>query len=271
MQDLRKLGCRWFVLISCLIIVASLGVGSASANPNQNQRSPDSVFGQLFTGSPCDNYGSVGCTQTGAKCNLNWHSYFTYTTDSITMTAGNDCRTVNTYASCQMTLGEGGVTQISFDFDVSDACHGAEGTAWLAFWIYRIPWNNWVEVDFIESKYGPSTGLNTNFAGKGDQVIIFDGSQGQSWKGSITAKFSGTGNAVDVQVSNSVNSNVGSITLTANTEYFFVMDTAPGSTASDCTISVSNVQAVGSVASRSNPDNCVGLKITPTFEAESAP
>ena len=271
MHSLRTLGRRTFVLAVCLLLGASLGVGPASAQPNQNQSSSGPVFGQMFTGSPCNNYGAVGCTQTGAKCNLNWQSYFTYTSDSISMTAGNDdCRTVNTYDACQMTLGDGGVTQISFDFDVSDACHGSDGTAWLAFWVYSIPWTNTVEVDFIESKFGPSSGLNTNFAGTGLQVVIYDGSPGQSWTGSITANFAGSGSAVTAMVNNSVNDNVGVATLTRSTGYFFVLDTAAGTTATDCTITVSNVQAVGSVASSTNPDNCAGLSITPTAAAKAA-
>lgn len=174
------------------------------------------------------------------------------------MTAGDDCRTVNTHDKCLFNLGDGGVTQITFDFAVADSCHGSDGTEWLAFWMYRDPWQNTVEVDFIESKFGPSEGLNTNFAGTGNQVVIFDAGT-SNWTGSITANFSGTGDAVQAMVSNSVNSNVGTATLAASDGYFFVMDTATGSTATDCTITVSNLSAQGNVASSSNPDNCAGL------------
>ncbi len=165
----------------------------------------------------------------------------------MTMTAGGDCRTVNSYDKCNFTLGDGGITQITFDFTVADSCHGADGTEWLAFWTYSNPWQSTVEVDFIESKFGPSAGLNTNFDSNGTQVIIFD-AKTTGWAGSITAKFSGTGDAVNVQVSNSVNGNVGTTTLVRDSNYFFVMDTATGTTASDCSFTISNLEAQGTVA-----------------------
>jgi len=216
-------------------------------------------FGQLFTGSPQGQDGEAGCQGT---YNGNWQSYFTSIANSISMTAGNDCRTVNTHTnnSCVFNLGSGGVTQISFDFAVSDGCHAAAPADWLAFWIYSEPWNSSVEVDFIESLNGPGTGLNSNFAGNGHQVVIFPGGASPpSWAGSITANFSGTGNAVNVQVSNSVNSNVATSTLARSTGYFFVMDTTP-TTAGACTITVSNLSAVGTVPA----GNCAGLSIAPS-------
>ena len=166
------------------------------------------------------------------------------------MVAGTDCRTVSTADKCTFNLGEGGVTQISFDFDICNSCHEAEtGTAWLAFWIYNKPWVITQEVDFIESKYGPcSGGLNTNFAGalEATEVEIFNGSE--AWTGSIVATFTHSGtNEVDVQVTNSNNSNVGKATLTSRDGYFFVLDTAMGTTATDCKITVSNVVITGTV------------------------
>ncbi|TSE05589.1 ricin-type beta-trefoil lectin domain protein [Aquimarina algiphila] len=206
-------------------------------------------FGYFFTVSPCHDNGSEGCIQKGGICNTDWQSYFSYTEDSISMIAGTDCRTVSTADKLLFNLGEGGVTKITFDFDVCKSCHeAATGTAWLAFWIYNKPWQQTQEVDFIESKYGPSTGLNTNFAGASGahQVEIFNDSE--SWKGSITAVFTNSGtNDVKVEVSNSNNASIGKATLTSRNDYFFVLDTAMGTTAKDCTINISNVVITGTV------------------------
>jgi hypothetical protein len=217
------------------------------------------TFGQLFTGSPYGQDGEAGCQGT---YNGNWQSYFTTTANSISVAAGNDCRTVNTHTnnSCVFNVGTGGVTQVNFDFAVSDGCHASQPADWLAFWIYSEPWNSLVEVDFIESTFGPGTGLNSNFAGNGNQVVILPGGAAPpSWNGSVNAKFSGTGGAVNVSVSNSVNSTVATSTLTRSTGYFFVMDTTP-TTASGCSITVSNLRVAGAVPA----GQCVGLNITPS-------
>jgi len=217
-------------------------------------------FSQLFAGSPCGDYGTVGCTEqpTQPMCNPDWTTYFTTTENSITMTAGDDCRTVNTHDRCLFTVGDRGITQIRFDFTVADSCHGAEGTEWLAFWMYRKPWQKTVEVDFIESKYGPGPGLSTNLAGSGHQVVTFD-PETSPWTGSIEATFSGTGDAVEVKVGNSHDSEVATATLAADDGYFFVLDTATGANVADCTITISNLEAKGTVASETIPGNCAGL------------
>lgn len=235
-----------------------MGSGCAHAAPGavKGKLVSSPPFGNLFTGSPDGQDGEAGCTGT---YNGNWKSYFTVTANSISIIAGNDCRTVNTNTnnSCVFNVGTGGVTQISFDYAVSDACHASQPADWLAFWIYSEPWKNTVEVDFIESTNGPGTGLNSNFAGQGHQVVIFAGGAAPpSWSGSITANFSGTGSAVNVTVSNSTNSNVASSMLTRSTGYFFVMDTTP-TTATACTITVSNLSLVGTVPS----NQCAGIPI----------
>lgn len=256
---------RWLLLDLCFLVICGILFGGAAAGAGGTAGAEDvadssgASFGQLFTGSACPaGYGVLGCTQqpTDPSCNPNWNTYFSTTPSSITMTAGsNDCRTVNTYDQCLFNLGTGGITEISFDFTVADSCHGASGTEWLAFWMYHVPWTNQVEVDFIESKYGPGAGLNTNFAGVGTQVIIFNaGTTG--WKGSITATFtSGAGGTVNASVSNSVNKNVGTTTLSTGAGYFFVMDTAGGSTATDCSFTISNLTAKGTVPA----GTCAGL------------
>ena len=254
---------RWtrvFLTLACLLAASFLlncsangpsgsGYGGSPPGTIEDIASADASFGDLFTGSPCNppGLGMVGCTQKGYPCNPNWNDYFSTTSTSISMATGGvqDCRTVNTHDQCNFSVGDGGVTQISFDFSVEDSCHGSDGTEWLAFWIYSDPWASTLEVDFIESKFGPSAGLNTNFAGNGHQVVIYDaGTTG--WSGSVTAKFSGSGNDVSVSVSNSVNSNVGTSTLTGSDGYFFVMDTAAGST-DDCSFTISNLQMEGTV------------------------
>ncbi|PHR34385.1 MAG: hypothetical protein COA38_03735 [Fluviicola sp.] len=208
-------------------------------------------FGGLFTASQCGENGTAGCIQSGGTCNTDAASYFSYNDTSMTMIVGNDCRTVSTADEAMFSLGDGGVTQISFDFEISDNCHAPEtGIAWLAFWIYSKPWKNTLEVDFIESKFGPSNGLNTNFAGAPGthQVQIFDTEA--SWKGSIVAKFTTNGNSVNVEVTNSNNSNVAKATLSGKDGYFFVMDTATGSTAEGGTFTISNLSVEGKFAVR---------------------
>jgi len=206
-------------------------------------------FGQLFQASPCGDNGTVGCIQSGGKCNTDAQSYFSHTDTSMTMIVGDDCRTVSTADSSVFSLGDGGVTKISFDFDISDNCHAPDtGTAWLAFWIYSKPWANTLEVDFIESKKGPSNGLNTNFAGapNTNQVQIFDVKA--SWKGSVAATFTTNGTGIAVEVTNSNNSNIGTATLSGKDDFFFVMDTATGSTAEGGTFTVSNLAIEGPFA-----------------------
>ena len=253
----------WALLLFATCFV--MGAGGAHAAPDAVKSAllPSPSFGQLFTGSPQGKDGEAGCTGT---YNGNWTSYFTSTATSISIVAGNDCRTVNTNTSnsCVFNVGTGGVTQISFDYAVSDTCHANQPADWLAFWIYSEPWNNTVEADFIESTNGPGTGLNSNFAGKGNQVVIFAGGAAPpSWSGSIVASFSGMGSAVSVEVSNSTNTNVATSTLTRSTGYFFVMDTTP-TTANGCTITVSNLSVVGTVPS----NQCAGLTITPSKKAK---
>jgi hypothetical protein len=214
------------------------------------------VFG-LFDCSPCDpppgDYGVAGCTtqQNPGTCNSNCQSYTTSVTNGIQMTAGNDCHTVNSHEACTFNIGDGGVTQIDFDFSVTDACHQTvDTTEWLSFWIYSRPWSNTVEADFIESLYGPggkNGALNANFAGNGQQVIIFPNSN-PSWSGHITAKFSGSGNNVTATTTNSQNSQIASSTLTGNAGYFFVMDTALGSGGNTaCSFTITNLKMQGTV------------------------
>lgn len=224
-------------------------------------------FGSLFTCSPEHLGGSEGCLSSGNNCttlqpggyNGDCQSYFTYDNRSMTMKAGDDCRTVNTGTNneCTFTLGNNGVTEITFDFSISNACHDASGTNWLSFWIYSEPWNSNVEVDFIEGCNGPNAGgLNSNFAGNGSQVGIYTKSD-DNWKGTITAKFSGTGNNIVANVTNSVNGRTATSTLQRSSGYFFILDTAP-TTASGCSIEISNLKINGTVSS----GQCTGLIAT---------
>lgn len=99
--------------------------------------------------------------------------------------------------------------------------------------------------------YGPggkNGALNANFAGNGQQVIIFPNSN-PSWSGHITAKFSGSGDNVTATTTNSKNSRVASSTLTGSTGYFFVMDTALGSGGNTaCSFTITNLKMQGTVA-----------------------
>ena len=243
-------------------IIFFLFILVVSGNDIVAQESTGQTFGQLFVGSPWNKDGEGGCNATGGSYNGHWKSYFTYDSTSITLTAGNDCRTVNTATCncCIFDVGDSAITQISFDFEISDSCHTSEETDWLAFWMYSNPWTGTAEVDFIESKYGPGSGLNSNFDGNGRQVVIFESTDTVKWKGSIVANFSGSGNSVTVSVSNSVNSNIATSTLSRDSGYFFVLDTSP-TTASGCTVTISNVMAKGKISRENYPENCDGLKI----------
>lgn len=247
------------------IAVLGLAIGSLSAcaggdESSNSEKIAAPTFPELFTGSPDGADGEAGCSGT---YNGDWQSYTSTTANSITMTAGNDCRTINTKTnnSCVFDLGTGGVTQISFDFSVSDQCHEtADTTDWLAFWIYtEAPpgkWASTAEVDFIESLNGPSKGLNSNFAGNPTQVSIFPAGITSPWSGSITATFSGTGSATSVKVSNSINpANPATGTLSYSNDYFFVMDTTP-TMVSSCTVTVSNLKMQGDLGDASN---CAGV------------
>ena len=105
---------------------------------------------QLFTGSANGQDGSEGCIQTGAPYNGNWQDYFTAGEDSISITAGDDARTVSTDNNLNFNLGTGGVTQITFDFEITNYMNTNGLVTWLAFWIYSNPWSSSAEVDFVD-------------------------------------------------------------------------------------------------------------------------
>lgn len=235
--------------------------------PEVEEVAPGTSFGSLFACSPSGQGGSEGCLSQGGNCttdqpggyNGNCQTYFSSDDTSMIMTAGNDCRTVNTGTnnSCTFTVGDDGVTEIKFDFSISDACHDTSGTDWLSFWMYSEPWNTSVEVDFIEGCNGPNAaGLNSNFAGSGHQVGIYTQSE-DNWTGTITATFSGTGDNILAEIKNSVNGQIARSTLKRSSDYFFVLDTAP-TTASGCTVTISNLTMQGTVDS----GQCTGLITT---------
>jgi hypothetical protein len=220
--------------------------------------SPQSSVFSLFECSPCDPYpgayGVAGCTTqqpNPGTCNSNCQSYTSSIENGIEMTAGSDCHTVNSHTDCTFSIGDNGVTQVDFDFTVTNECHETvDTTEWLSFWIFRNPWNSTVEADYIESLNGPggkNGGLNANFAGNGQQVIIFQNAT-QNWSGHITTKFSGSGSSVQATTTNSHNNEVASSTLTEDSGYFFVMDTALGSNGNtQCSFTVSNLKLQGTV------------------------
>jgi hypothetical protein len=89
--------------------------------------------------------------------------------------------------------------------------------------------------------------LNSNFAGNGQQVEFFQNAN-SNWSGHITAKFSGSGNNVQATISNNHDGQVASSTLTRDSGYFFVMDTALGSGGNtQCSFGVSNLKMQGTV------------------------
>jgi hypothetical protein len=260
-----------FLLFSSIVVVLGTLVTDTRA------AGQSATWSQLFQANcngvggcqeDCYN-GGVGSTCVCAQGTASqWFTATTGASPSIQISAAASgqayCRTVNTQNTCQFNLGDGGVTQVKFDFLVTSACSQAtaQGTEWLSFWIFNNPWNGQSEVDFIESRNGPGPGLNTNFDAHGNQVVIFPAGPA-TWSGNTTTTFSGTGNAVSVSVSNNQNSNVGTTTLNSSTGYFFAMDTAGGSNNSSCSITVSNLSVTGKVPSTLNGNpNCVGLPIT---------
>lgn len=250
-----------------LVFQACSGSGSGGGGDPQPPglgTGPSSAY-DLFACSPCNpppgQFGVAGCTtQTDpGTCNSDCQSYFAAVENGMQMTAGDDCHTVNSNAACSFSIGDGGVTQVDFDFTVTDECHlTVDTTEWLSFWIYSEPWNSTVEADFIESLNGPggkNGALNANFAGNGHQVIIFENSN-PSWAGHITTKFSGSGSSVTATTTNSHNSDVATSTLTRDSGYFFVMDTALGSNGNtQCSFTITNLKIQGTVAA----GQCQGL------------
>lgn len=231
----------------------------------------DPPFGALFEGSPDGEYGATGCIHNGTNCtgtppggewasyDPQWETYFSYDDTSMTITANDSCRSVTTAPNnnCIFTVGDNGITQISFDFAISGDCHDPNyGTDWLAFWIYSDPWESTAEVDFLEACSGPNRGgLNTNFDGHCCQIGLFE-QDTPDWQGSITAKFSGSGDNVYVRVSNSINDEIASTYLARDSGYLFVLDTSP-TLAPACTVTISNLSMKGSVGA--SGQGCVGL------------
>ena len=277
-------GALKVALYLAVLIVGCFGYMAAEAE--------DSTWPELFQQS-CDGTGGCIChSQSGGiNCCLNGpkhcdcatdDAWFTRTDNSITMSAAprgeNYCRTVNTENTCSFLVGDGGVTQITFDFKVSSECNDVDctdpndiscKTEWLAFWMFNTPWQSESEVDFIESRFGHSTGLNTNFAGHPNQGVVCEPNIIEGWRGSITAEFSGAGSEVQVSVRNSDPTNcntgiTGTGTITTPCGYFLVMDTAGGSRNSDCKIEVSNLAVQGTIVPSIRPDygeNCPGLTV----------
>lgn len=243
---------------------SSDGGGGGGTKPDLGSPEPSSPS-SLFACSPCNPYpglyGVAGCTtqQNPGTCNDDCSSYFASIPSGMKMTAGNDCHTVNSHDDCLFDIGDGGVTQVDFDFTVTDECHQTvDTTEWLSFWIYSDPWNSTVEADFMESLNGPggkNGALNANFAGNGQQVIIFPNSA-PNWSGHITTKFSGSGSSVTATTTNSANSQVAMSTLIRDSGYFFVMDTALGSNGNTaCSFTITNLTLQGTVPS----GQCTGL------------
>ena len=246
------------------LVAACSSDGGGGAKPDLGAPEPVGAA-SLFACSPCNPYpgmyGVAGCTtQTNpGTCNDDCGSYFEAIPNGMQMTAGDSCHTVNSHDDCLFDIGDGGVTQVDFDFSVTDACHQTvDTTEWLSFWIYSEPWNSTVEADFIESLNGPggrNGALNANFAGNGQQVIIFPNSA-PSWQGHITTTFSGSGSSITATTTNSANAQVATSTLTRSSGYFFVMDTALGSGGNTaCSFTITNLKIQGTVPA----GQCVGL------------
>ena len=244
------------LLVSLPLVVGVFQACSdGGTQPEVSSPEPSSAYG-LFGCSPCDpypgQYGVAGCTTVShGTCNSDCQSYFAPVDTGMQMTAGPDCHTVNSHEACTFDIGDNGVTQVDFDFTVTDECHlTVDTTEWLSFWIFRNPWNSTVEADFIESLNGPggkNGALNANFAGNGQQVIIFH-NDNPNWSGHITTKLSGSGSSVLATTTNSHNSDVAMSTLIEDSGYFFVMDTALGSGGNtQCSFTVSNLKLQGTV------------------------
>lgn len=233
-------------------------------------------FGALFAKAKTGQNGDAGCysKHPDATNNQPIDSFFVFDETSMTITAGTDCRTVQTRSnsSCVFKLGDDGVTQISFDFDISNECHTATGSCssiqngtvspWLSFWMYskngQNPYERSAEVDFIETNFGPGCGLNTNFGGLGTQQVIYPADPNTHWTGTITASFSGSGTSVKTTITNSVNSNVASTTLSRDFSYFFVLNTSvAAATTLGCTVTISNLKMEGTVPS----GMCTGIPV----------
>ena len=257
------------LLLSLPLCVASLqacsnGDDGETQLPRLGSSGP-SVY-SLFECSPCDpypgQYGVAGCTTVShGTCNSDCQSYSSSIENGngIEMTAGADCHTMDSHEACTFTIGDNGVTQVDFDFSVTDQCHlTVDTTEWLSFWIFRNPWNSMVEADFIESLNGPggkNGALNANFAGNGQQVIIFHNGN-PNWKGHITTKFAGSGSNVLATTTNSNNNEAASSTLIEDSGYFLVMDTALGSNGNtQCSFTVTNLKLQGTVPA----GQCAGL------------
>ena len=256
------------LLISLPFLFFTLFTGCSSATSEEN--ATPQPFGALFAGTSDGSFGATGCIQNGTNCtgtppqpewaafDPKWESYFSYDETSMTITANDSCRSVSTgpINNCIFTVGDNGVTEISFDFAISGPCHAEEyGTDWLAFWIYSDPWVGTAEVDFIEACSGPIRGgLNTNFDAHGQQIGIFQ-QDDPNWQGTITAKFTGSGSNVHAQVTNSHNNQTASTYLSKDSGYLFVLDTSP-TNAKGCTVTISNLTMQGSVGSG---QGCVGL------------
>lgn len=267
-----------------LPILVLLGFLFAAAAAGQNATWP-----QLFA-PYC---GAGGCNDYQPQC-PSTPQYISMTADSITVSAANTngqvCLTANSIQKCVFLVGDAGVTEVSFDFSISSQCYlPSSSIAWLAFWMRSKPYSQNAEVDFVESKHGPAVnGLNMNFDDEGCQAAIYCGTSTHrsppcsiltctpssgDWTGSVTATFSGPANQVAVAVTNSVNGNKATTTLTGGPTalspeigYYLLMDIDPQDPkrviSPQCQMTVSNLRLTGTVPSTvGGAPNCVGLPV----------
>lgn len=160
-----------------LLLAVTVSLGNLLTDTEVHAAEP-AAWPQLFAPS-CT---GGGCLSFPTQCpsDIQYFSSSTVQPGSISIgaqnTTGQTCLAIDASQSCLFLVGDSGITQITFDFTVAEACYSPPSQiAWLSFWIRSIDYSSTAEVDFIESKHGPvgANGLYTNFAAKGTQVVIY--------------------------------------------------------------------------------------------------
>mmetsp|Transcript_745 Transcript_745/g.1188 ORF Transcript_745/g.1188 Transcript_745/m.1188 type:complete len:245 (+) Transcript_745:17-751(+) len=199
-------------------------------------------------------YGETDCEMNGYSIGDDPKTYITADNSSIVIAGSSTaCHTVNTFDTCRFDIGEGGVTRIKFDYEVTDGCYDKSLPILGGFWMYALDQNlmrsNFSELDLIRTNVSsleiafptlnttrvPGTNKNS-----GTSITTFNGTHDVSEIGKT-------------EVSGSLDLKKG---------YAFVLNTAGTSStgvipegSGDCYITIKNLKLTGTVP----PNNCAAF------------
>jgi len=189
-------------------IKSLFGNSATDCRPFRNN-DPSTKHALLYGQNACLN---IGGSDAGHPCDNNVDNYLSGGSDSegwqtltITNKSPDKCLSASTYDTCKFNIGEGGVTKISFEYEIDPSCGTQDNNHkydWAAFWLYSVNtpgstvariesepdfgWDGAAEVDLVEGSMDRGLPWATNFDGIQNQKSLPDRS------GQVLATFSGS-------------------------------------------------------------------------------